>query len=75
MSVKKIQHQIGYAISAIHEAQIEWKNTPAHYKYLEVSQLMIQVDAMMIQLKVLEMNARDTLNTVLQREKKARRKK
>jgi len=70
MSVKNIRTQINIAISALHQAKIEFDNTPEHRKYLEVSKLMLQVDDLYIKLKVLDMNAKDTLRKVLIREGK-----
>jgi len=70
MSVKEIRANIQAAISQLHEAKVKWERMPAHYKYLEISELMIKVDEQYIQLRVLDMNAADTLRQVLKREGK-----
>lgn len=70
MSVKEIRANIQAAISQLHEAKVKWERTPEHYKYIEISELMLKVDEQYIQLKVLDMNAADTLRQVLRREGK-----
>ena len=70
MSVKQIRAHIQAAIGSLHEAQVEFTKTPAHRKYIEVSDFMLQVDDHYIRLRVLDMNARDVLEKVLQREGK-----
>lgn len=70
MSVKEIRANIQAAISQLHEAKVKWERTPAHYKYIEISELMIKVDEQYIRLKVLDMNAADTLRQILVREGK-----
>lgn len=70
MSVKQIRASIQSAISHLHQARIEFENTPQHRKYLEVSQLMVKVEEAYLGLKVLDMLARDTLRQVLAREGK-----
>ena len=70
MSVKSIRARIQSAITQLHEAKVEFARTPEHRKYIEISELMVKVDEEYIRLKVLDMNARDTLRQVLVREGK-----
>lgn len=70
MSVKATRARIQSAITQLHEATVEYRNTPAHYKYSEVAALDLQVREQLAALRILDELAKHTLKQVLSREGK-----
>jgi len=70
VSVKATRARIQAAITQLHEATVEYANTPEHYKYDEVTELDLKVREQLTALRTLDQHAKETLKRVLTREGK-----